>query len=103
MDCLIIGYNDLDFGKVVAEVKSMGEDNVAFRDLDLNFIEIEGKPYRGQDILNKYFNAGSQFSKRRFTNHDLLWPAIPPIATFLHNKGLSFDYINNFNVDKDLL
>jgi anaerobic magnesium-protoporphyrin IX monomethyl ester cyclase len=103
MDCVIIGYNDLDFGKVVAEVKSMGEDNVAFRDLDLNFIEIEGKPYRGQDILNKYFNAGSQFSKRRFTNHDLLWPAIPPIATFLHNKGFSFDYINNFNVDKDLL
>jgi anaerobic magnesium-protoporphyrin IX monomethyl ester cyclase len=103
MDCLIIGFNDLDFGKVVSEVKSMGEDNVAFRDLDLNFIEIDGKPYRGQDILNKYFNAGSQFSKRRFSNHDLLWPAIPPIATFLHNKGLSFDYINNFNVDKDLL
>ncbi|OQP65530.1 hypothetical protein A3860_17855 [Niastella vici] len=103
MDCLIIGYNDLDFGKVVAEVKSMGEDNVAFRDLNLNFIEIEGRPYRGQDILNKYFNASSQFSKRRFSNHDLLWPAIPPIATFLHNKGFSFDYINNFNIDKDLL
>jgi anaerobic magnesium-protoporphyrin IX monomethyl ester cyclase len=103
MDCLIIGYNDLDFGKVVAEVKSMGEDNVAFRDLDLNFIEIDAKPYRGQDILNRYFNAGPRFSKRRFSNHDLLWPAIPPIATFLHNKGFSFDYINNFDVDKDLL
>jgi radical SAM PhpK family P-methyltransferase len=103
MDCLIIGYNDLDFVKVVAEVKSMGEDNVAFRDLDLNFIEIDGQPYRGNDVLNSYFNAGPRFSKRRFSNHDLLWPAIPPIATFLHNKGFSFDYINNFNIDKDLL
>jgi radical SAM PhpK family P-methyltransferase len=103
MDCLIIGYNDLDFPKVVDEVKSMGDDNVAFRDLNLNFIEIDGTPYRALDVLNKYFECDDAISRRPFRNHDLLWPAIPPIATFLNCNGLSFDYINNFKVDREEL
>lgn len=103
MDCLIIGYNDLDFSTVVDEVKSMGEENVAYRDLNLNFVELDGKPFRALDVLNQFFECAGPMSKRPFRNHDLLWPAIPPIASFLHNKDCSFDYINNFNVDKELL
>lgn len=102
MDCVIIGYNDVDFERVVEEVRSMGEDNVAFRDLNMNFIELDGKPHRAQDALTKFYQGG-EGAARPFRNYDLLWPSIMPIGSFLHARGLSFDYINDFKAARDQL
>lgn len=102
VDTILVGYNDVDFGKVVEEVRSMGEDNVAYKDLELNYIELEGKPYRAQDVLTRFYQ-GPEENPRPFKNYDLLWPAILPIGTFLHKQGLTFDVINDFQRERDSL
>jgi anaerobic magnesium-protoporphyrin IX monomethyl ester cyclase len=102
VDTILIGYNDVDFDKVVEEVRSMGEDNVAYKDLGLNYIELEGKPYRAQDVLTRFYR-GPEDTTRPFKNYDLLWPAILPIGTFLHKQHLTFGIINDFQREKDIL
>ena len=55
IDALLIGYNDVEFSEYVESVSSMGEKSGAFKDLDLAFLQYEGKPYRALDLLTQFF------------------------------------------------
>ena len=43
-DCLVIGSNDGQFAHEVEMMRAMGVDHPDFRDLNLNFIEYQGRP-----------------------------------------------------------
>lgn len=102
-DCLIIGFNDTDFTSWVEMVRSMGETSGAFRDLNLAYAELDGRPYRSMDLLNR-FHFGEEASPRElFSNTDFLWPTITYLGSYLHRRGFSFDYVNQFHLEKDLL
>lgn len=96
-DCLVVGFNDPDFGEYVDTVKSMGINSGAFQDLRLAYVDIDGQPQRALDVLSRYHGDGSTY----FHNADFLWPAITYLGTFLHQAGLSFDYINLFHLQRD--
>jgi anaerobic magnesium-protoporphyrin IX monomethyl ester cyclase len=102
-DCLIIGFNDFSFTEQVQMVRSMGMDSGAFQDLNLAFIEYEGKPYRSIDILNRFYFEDKPHARRQFSNVDFLWPVVQYLGTYLHRRGLSFDYVNLFHLEKDKL
>ena len=102
-DCLIVGFNDTDFSSWVEMIKSMGETSGAFRDLNLAYIDYQEKPYRSMDLLNKFYFGEDVDPRLRFSNTDFLWPTITYLGTFLHRRGFTFDYINQFHLKKEEL
>lgn len=102
-DCLIIGHNDLNFEYFVKVLRSMGTEHVDYKDLNLNYILYKGKPYRALDILTHLYYEGEEKITRPFHNGDLLWTVVAYLGTFLKRKGLTFDYLNLFRLQQDLL
>lgn len=102
-DCLIIGFNDYPFEDYVTMVRSMGENSGAFQDLNLAFVEYEGRPYHAMGLLNRFYFENKSGPQRRLHNADFLWPTITYLGTYLWRRGLSFDYINLFQFEKERL
>jgi hypothetical protein len=103
IDCLIIGYNDPDFVEYEQMIKSMGVDSGAYRDLNLAFIEYDGKPHRSMDVLNRFYFEDKPAPHKLFHNADFLWPVIPCLGSYLHRRGFTFDYIKLFHLEKEKL
>lgn len=103
IDCLLVGFNDTNFDEYVTMVKSMGRDSGAFRDLNLYYLEHEGKPYRSMDFINLLHTQACNDHNKTFHNSDFLWPVITYLGTYLSKRGFSFDYVNLFNSEKDKL
>jgi anaerobic magnesium-protoporphyrin IX monomethyl ester cyclase len=100
VDCLIVGYNDMKFENYVKILKSMGTEHTDYRDLNLNFIEYDNKPYRAADILTHFYFQDRKKDKP-FHNADVLWMAITYLGTYLTRRGCTFDYVNLFQLEKD--
>ncbi|MDA8018153.1 MAG: PhpK family radical SAM P-methyltransferase [Thermoanaerobaculia bacterium] len=98
VDCLLIGHNDSDFQSYVEMVRS--GDAGAYRDLRLAFVEVDGRPMRALDALSHYHRASGE---KQFHNTDFLSPGIAYLGTYLSRQGLSFDYVNAFQLEKDRL
>lgn len=103
IDCLIIGFNDSDFASYVEMVESMGKDSGAYRDLDLALIEYQGRPQRSMDVLNHFYSQTKSGVHKPFHNADFLWPVVTYLGSYLHQRGLSFDYVNLFHLEKEKL
>jgi radical SAM PhpK family P-methyltransferase len=102
-DCLIIGYNDGWFEREVEMTRAMGLDHPDYRDLRLNFVEYQGKPYRAMDILDHFHHEGRPNPGRKLHNADVLWMVVMYLGTYLARRGFSFDYVNLFQFQKDEL
>lgn len=98
-DCLLIGFNDYDFGKTVQAIRGNDESSGAYRDLNLAFIEIDGQARRAMDILNEVNASG----EKPYHNADFLWPVILYLGSYLARHGYSFDYVNLFHLEKEKL
>ena len=101
-DCLIIGYNDYDFGAYAEMVAAMGPDHGAYRDLRLAFVEHRGKKYRALDLLSHIHFEGRK-GTHGFHNADFLWPVVLYLKTYLERRGLTCDYVNLFHLEKEKL
>lgn len=103
-DCLIIGYNDGQFESEVEMMRSMGREHPDYRDLALNFIEYQGRPYRAMDILDHFYYEGRPTDRRRkFHNAEVLWMVVMYLGTYLARRGFTFDYVNLFQLQRDEL
>jgi radical SAM PhpK family P-methyltransferase len=102
-DCLLLGFNDSNFAGFVDMVKSMGTESGAFKDLNLAYIDFNGKPHRSMDMLNHFYFEGKPESEKRFHNADFLWPVITYLGSYLHRRGYTFDYVNLPHLQKDSL
>lgn len=100
VDCLIVGPNDYDFESFVRTVRRMGVRDGAYRDLNLSFVSIDGKPYRSLDLLN-LIRDETDPGHRPFGNMDLLWPTITYLSTYLRRRGFTTDHVNEFQAEKD--
>lgn len=102
-DCLIIGYNDFVFEEYEKILRSMGTDHADYRDLNLNFIWYDGKPYRAADILTHFHFRDKKGPYTPFHNAENLWMVVAYLGTYLSRRGFTFDYINLFQLEKDKL
>lgn len=102
-DCLIIGFNDFSFERYAEMIHAMGEDSGAWRDLSLALLRLDGRPLHSMDVLNRFHSEGSPVPARRFHNADFLWPVVMTLGSYLHRRGLSFDYVNLFQEEKEAL
>jgi radical SAM PhpK family P-methyltransferase len=97
---MIIGYNDVDFQGYVSSVKAMGETSGAYRDLNLAFVTSNGRHHTIMDLLNLF---RPEAEGEPYSNTSFLWPAITYLSTYLRSRGLSVDYVNSFQRDKEAL
>ena len=102
-DCLILGFYDTDFASYVDMIQSMGTESGAYRDLNLAFVNFDGKPRRSMDMLNHFYFEGMNGQNKRFHNADFIWPVVLYLGSYLSKRGYSFDYVNTPHLEKDKL
>jgi anaerobic magnesium-protoporphyrin IX monomethyl ester cyclase len=100
IDALIVGYNDPEFSGYVESMRGMGERSGAFKDLDLAMLEYQGRPYRALDLVTRFHYEGRE-PVQPFHNCDFLWPTITYLGSFLARHGFTFDYVNQFQLEKE--
>ncbi len=102
IDCVVVGFNEWSYQDYVTMMQWQGVTAPAYRDLNLNFIEHEGRFYRSLDFLNRY-RAGAGRGQRRLHNADFLWPVVAYLVSFLTRRGFNAEYVNLFQQEKDKL
>ncbi len=103
IDCLLIGFNDLNVAHYERLVRAMGTDSGAYRDLALAIVNQNGQPKRSLDLLTELHYEGREQPEIPLNNTDFLWPTISYLASFLHKRGFTFDFVNRFQLEKDRL
>ena len=102
IDCLFIGHNEMDFTGYEKEVRKMGTHSGAYRDLSLNFVFYNNIPYSPLDMFNLFYLNQEQEKKQvePVSLGETFSAAIAYLGTYLNRRGLSFDYVNSFQDEK---
>jgi radical SAM PhpK family P-methyltransferase len=81
----------------------MGESSGAYRDLNLNYIQYNGKYYTAAEIFNLFFlhNKRLNNSQGPLDFGNVFSATIAYLCTFLYNRGFNFDYVNSFQTEKE--
>ncbi|MCP4151439.1 MAG: radical SAM protein, partial [bacterium] len=105
IDCLLIGHNEMDFSGYVKNVRKMGVNSGAYRDLNKNFIQYENKPYHASEIFNMLCSSGEKSSTpiKPLRIGENFSAAISYLGTWLDRREFSFDFVNSFQDDKEIL
>jgi radical SAM PhpK family P-methyltransferase len=106
-ECIIVGYNETPFTTYERLLQKFSRTSLAYRDLRLNFITLEGVPTRYIDVLNRAVELSSSERKSPITS-DLESGDIPNLASvyltsFLRRRGISAQFVNLFQREKDKL
>jgi anaerobic magnesium-protoporphyrin IX monomethyl ester cyclase len=105
IDCLIIGHNNMDFEEYEQSVRKMGTQSIAYRDLNLNFIQFKNKPYHLSGIYNLFY-AGTPEAPtgiKLLSMFDSFSATISYLGSYLQRRGYSFDYVQSFQDEKEAL
>lgn len=105
IDCLLIGHNEMDFVRYEETIAQMGLKSGAYRDLNMNFIRCNGKPYSLAEIFNIFYYQDRAPSPpgAYFRVSESFSAAIAYLGTYLHRRGYSFDFINSFRDQQEEL
>ncbi|UCH92857.1 MAG: PhpK family radical SAM P-methyltransferase [Candidatus Aminicenantes bacterium] len=105
IDCLLIGHNDVDFQEYEKNLRKMGMNSGAYRDLNLNFIWYENKPYSLSEMFNLLFHqeSSSQSLHNKMNFCETFNAAIAYLGTYLNRRQFTFDYVNDFQEEKEEL
>lgn len=97
IDCFFIGYNETEFPVYEKNVRTMGTDTAAYRDLNLNFLQYNNLPRTITDFYNLFhYGTNDLDSTGPLAFGNVFSLTIAYLATYLHRHGFSFDYVNSF-------
>lgn len=101
VDCLILGYYQQDLKEIVGAFSDKERQSAVYRYLNLSFVEEQNSIYSITGLVNKY---NCENTGRNLINlNDTLHNAIPYLCTYLNRRGLTYEYINSVNEEKDVL
>ncbi len=100
IDCLLVGYNDLDFDQYESVLRGMGTNSGAYKDLDLNFIEFQGQLYPPVRLLNK-IRSEVKGIESNLNCAEPLNLAVAYLRSYLERRSFETEYINIFQAEKD--
>lgn len=98
IDCLLIGHNDITFAEYEKIIAQMGQNSGAYRDLNLNYIRYNNKPYTAAEIFN-VLNS-SEDGRKTISTGKTFSAAIAYLGSCLDRNGFKFDYVNAVKDDK---
>ena len=102
IDCLLIGHNEMDFEEYEGICKKMGSHSGTFRDLNLNYIRYNNKPYTAAGVFN-LLNSSVDAGFKPLRMGETFSAAIGCLGSYLSKHGLRFDYVNSFQDNKTRL
>ncbi|MGD2088538.1 MAG: PhpK family radical SAM P-methyltransferase [Candidatus Aminicenantes bacterium] len=106
VDCLLIGHNEMDFREYEKSIRNMGMNSGAYRDLDLNFIIYNNRPYTLSEMFNIFYyqhHENNTDAEPFFHVAESFSVAIAYLGTYLDRNGYTFDYVNDFQYSKTRL
>jgi anaerobic magnesium-protoporphyrin IX monomethyl ester cyclase len=105
IDCLLVGHNEMDFAEYEKAVRNMGVNSGAYRDLNLSFIHYNHRPYPVAEIFNALRGGDNAVHGAAKPLHlgETFSASIAYLGTYLQRRGLTFDYVNSFQYEKDEL
>jgi p-methyltransferase len=102
-DCIVIGVNEPPFEHYERLIRTYGEDSEAYRDLTFSFVELDGQKLTYVDLLNHAFQLAGRTPRREFRSCDIPNLAAVYLTNYLRKRGVSADFINLFQHEKDAL
>lgn len=100
-DCLLIGFNDANFGEFVSMLDAMGRHTGAYRDVNLAFADVGNGPRRCLELLNDVLKDAGVPPDSPYENCDFVWPVILYLGSYLDRRGYTFDYVNLWHREKE--
>jgi radical SAM PhpK family P-methyltransferase len=101
IDCLIVGFNEIDTARYVRMVRSMGTASGAWRDLNLALLDYRGELHHALEVFADLHHEGRPGPSLQLHNADFLWPTILYLGSYLQRRGFTFDYVNLFAREKE--
>ncbi len=105
IDCMFIGNNSIGSNVYSQQIKSSKVSNIGIfpgLSLDRNSVKYKGKIYLPSELLYM-LTQGEKDYQISYSLTNRLGLTIPYLATFLQRKGLTFDFVNSFQKDKEEL
>ncbi|AJQ26620.1 radical SAM protein [Pelosinus fermentans] len=108
IDCLFIGHNEMDLTKNRQLLRlKYGHNSHNYTEtnkFNLGYIKYKGKLHTPIHIYNALKSESVNRASAGSANiGEIFSLTIAYLASYLHKRGFSFDYINSFNEDRNLL
>jgi anaerobic magnesium-protoporphyrin IX monomethyl ester cyclase len=101
IDCFLVGQNQITFQEYEKSVRKMGIHSGAYRDLNVNTLQLNNEIYSAADIFNLFCGENPQIEPIKRV--ETFAAGIAYLGTYLHRRGFTFDYINSFQDEKEYL
>ena len=101
IDCFLVGQNQITFQEYERSVKKMGVRSGAYRDLDINTLQLNNEIYSAADIFNLF--CSNDNSIQPIKRVETFSAGIAYLGTYLYRRGFTFDYVNSFQDEKEYL
>jgi radical SAM PhpK family P-methyltransferase len=100
IDCILVGYNDMDFDRFAAMQKSMESHSGAYHEIKTNSLILHGKRITYMDLINHaIIQATDQHPRLNVFEAPL--QAVCYLASYLKKKEFNVELINFFTCDKE--
>ncbi|MEZ2336289.1 PhpK family radical SAM P-methyltransferase [Mucilaginibacter sp. RCC_168] len=104
IDCLFIGHNEVPFEAYEKQVRLMGEDSGAYRDLSKSVLYINSQAHSITDVINLVSKEEiERLNVKPFNMLETQSNTIGYLGTFLQRRGKTFEYVNSFQDEKGKL
>jgi p-methyltransferase len=102
LDCIIVGYNDVDFNDFMQKQKQFINRSGSYVELKTNSIMLNNKRSTYMELLNEVLtrSTGKASNLSAFEMPSL---ALAYLASFLRKRNFSVEIVNFFNFDKSQL
>src|SRR5437867_2847674 len=101
LDCVVVGYNDVYFGKFAARQKKMENTSGAYHEVKTNSILVDGKRITSMDFLNRVV-GGMLGADPCLSAFDAPSLGAYYLASFVRQRSFSAEVVNFFNQDQEL-
>jgi len=102
-DILLVGYNEMNFIEYERKMRYFGRDNENFRDFRMCYINYNHVPYTFPELYNEAIRNSNIGSSSFISSKDSFSLTLSTLGSYMHNNGLSFEYIVDFQVEKTSL
>src|SRR5262249_25880832 len=102
LNCIIIGYNDVDFAKLAMKQKRMENTSGAYHEIKANSVLLRNRRYTYMELINRAITR-AQGENPRLSVFEAPSLGAFYLKNFLHRKGLHSEVVNFFNYDKGKL
>ncbi len=102
LDCVVVGYNDVDFTEFATVQHSISHRSGAYHEIKTNSVLLDDRRYTYMELMNRAIASATGSDPRLNVFEAPLLGAFY-LAHFLYRKGYSAEVVNFFTYDKDKL